>query len=166
MAQSVRRRGTPTIFIVQSGRPASQGGIVPFALRVSSTSGLTRGRSIRTIACSMGIGTTPRYPTGLGEMTRRKLEITGLANEQDFPLKGRFQISLQMQLHAVSCICRGPKVSIVCDPCKPRSRTSTETFAIHESPIVCRMGCFERRSMLRFGFPRRNEASPSRQIAR
>src|SRR5262249_24456855 len=61
--------------------------------------------------------------------------------------------------------CHHHCASIVCGPCKPRSPTSTETFAIHESPIVCRMGCFERRSMSRFGFPRRNEASPSRQFA-
>ena len=61
--------------------------------------------------------------------------------------------------------CHHHCASIVCGPCKPRSRTSTETFAIHESPIVCRMGCFESRSMSRFGFPRQNEASPSRQIA-
>ena len=27
-----------------------------------------------------------RWPGGLGKMTRRKLEIAGLANEQDFPI--------------------------------------------------------------------------------
>ena len=56
--------------------------------------------------------------------------------------------------------------SIVCGPCKPRSRTSTETSAIHESPIVGRMGCFERRSMSRPEFLRQNEASPTLQIVR